>query len=356
MEKITDIDYEVIKYNKDLGNNKLELKIKGKNINHIIINTIRRTILTNIPIYAFNDFNFTTNESIFNNNYIKLRLSNMPVWGISNKIDKFILENKSQLDNTIDDEDNNDLIIDDDIDLENQGNVNTSSFNQLTMYVDYKNNEKSNVTVTTNDAKFYYADKHITSPYPIAIPLIKLQPNQTINFSAITKLGIEKDNSIYSPVTVCYYNEINNNEYILKLESRGQISEQRIIEVACINIINSLENLIKMLPLEENSHNGEIIINGENNTLGNLLSYGMQNHKNVKFAGYNIPHLLENKVIIHYELINEKIKLKDVFNDVIIYLIELFKSLSKLNEQIDKSEKSIKKASKKVSKKKEKAI
>ena len=116
MEKITDIDYEVIKYNKNLGNNKLELKIKGKNINHVIINTIRRTILTNIPIYAFNDFNFTTNESIFNNNYIKLRLSNMPVWGISNKIDKFILENKSQLDNTIDDEDNNDLIIDDDID------------------------------------------------------------------------------------------------------------------------------------------------------------------------------------------------------------------------------------------------
>jgi hypothetical protein len=30
-----------------------------------------------------------------------------------------------------------------------------------------------------------------------------------------------------------------------------------------------------------------------------------ENHKNVKFAGYNIPHLLENKVIIHYELIND---------------------------------------------------
>ena len=355
MEKITDIDYEVIKYNKDLGNNKLELKIKGKNINHIIINTIRRTILTSIPIYAFNNFNFTTNESIFNNNYIKLRLSNMPVWGIPNKIDKFILENKQQLD----EEDNDDLVIDDDIDLENEGNVNTSSFNQLTMYVDYKNNEKSIVTVTTNEAKFYYADKNISSPYPIPIPLIKLQPNQTINFSAITKLGIEKDNSIYSPTSVCYYNEINNNEYVLKLESRGQISEQRIIEVALINIIHSLENIIKMLPLEENSHTGEIIINGENNTLGNLLSYGMQNHKNVKFAGYNIPHLLENKVIIHYELLNEKIKLKDVFNDVVIYLIEIFKSLSKLNSQIDKTEKTenpIKKASKKVSKKKEKEI
>ena len=51
MEKITDIDYEIIKYNKDLGNSILELKIKGKNINYIIINTIRRTILSDIPIY-----------------------------------------------------------------------------------------------------------------------------------------------------------------------------------------------------------------------------------------------------------------------------------------------------------------
>ena len=31
MERITNIDYEVIKYNKDLGNNRLELNIKGKN-------------------------------------------------------------------------------------------------------------------------------------------------------------------------------------------------------------------------------------------------------------------------------------------------------------------------------------
>jgi len=91
-----------------------------------------------------------------------------------------------------------------------------------------------------------------------------------------------------------------------------------------------------MIPLEENSHIGEIIINGENNTIGNLLSYGLQNHKNVKFAGYNIPHLLENKVIIHYELVNEKIKLKNVFNDVIIYLIEIFKTLIKLNQKIYK--------------------
>lgn len=338
MEKITEIDYEIIKYNKELGNSTLELKIKGNNINYIIINTIRRTILSDIPIYAFTDFNFTTNKSIFNNNYMKVRLTNMPVWGIPNKIDKFTHENKLQINNVLDDE-TVDLAIDDDIDLENESSINGSSLNQLTMYVDYKNNEKSIVTVSTNNAKFYYSDKNIPSPYPVPIPLIKLQPDQAINFSAITTLGIEKENSIYSAVTLCYYNEINVDEFKFILKSRGQISEQRIFEVALINIISSLENLIKMIQLEENNHIGEIIINGENDTIGNLLSHGLQIHKNVKFGGYNVPHLLENKVIIHYELLNEKVKFKEVFDDVIIYLIEIFKKLLKLNEKTNKKSK-----------------
>jgi DNA-directed RNA polymerase subunit L len=346
MEKITDIDYEVLTYNKDLGSNKLELKIKGKNINYIILNTIRRSILTDVPIYAFNNFNFTTNESIFNNNYIKLRLSNMPVWGIPNKNDRFIPENKLIADNILGEEGIMDLQIDDDVDLDNESSVNSSSLNQLTMYVDYKNNEKTIVSVSTNDVKFYYSNKNIASPYPIPVPIIKLQPDQSINFTAITVLGTERESSIYSATSACYYNEIDPNEFKFILESRGQISEQRIIEVALINIISSLENLIKMIPLEQNSHIGEIIINGENNTMGNLLSHGMQNHKNVKFAGYNLPHLLENKVIIHYELINEKIKLKDVFDDVVIYFIEIFKNIIKLNSSIDSTSKKPKKSSK----------
>jgi DNA-directed RNA polymerase subunit L len=349
MEKIVDIDYEIIRYNEELGNSILELNIKGKNINYIIINTIRRTILSEIPIYAFSDFNFTVNESIFNNNYMKLRLRNMPVWGIPNKIDKFE-QNMQQINNVLENEDLINGPIDDDIDLENKSNVNTSSLNQLTMYVDYKNTENTIITVTTNEAKFYHSNKNIQNPYPIAIPLIKLQPDQSIIFSAITMLGTEKENSIYSATSVCYYNEINENEFKFILESRGQLTEKRIVNVALINIVSSLENLIKMIPLEQNNHIGEIIINGENNTIGNLLSYGLQNHKNVKFAGYNVPHLLDNKVVIHYELINLKIKLKDVFNDVIVYLIEIFKRLIKLNN--NKSQiKTLKKASKKISKK-----
>lgn len=332
MKKVSDINYKVIKYD----NTKLELQINGQNINHVIINTIRRTILSDIPIYAFNEFNFALNESIFNNNYIKLRLRNTPVWGIPNKIDKITKENKPEIENTLADDGLHDVQIDDDVDLENESKINTSSLNQLTMYVDSKNDEKIIKTISTNDAKFYYANKNIPSPYPIAIPIIKLQSGQAINFSAITVLGTEKESAIFCATSVCFYNEINDNEFKFILESRGQINEKRIIEVALINIIDKLENIAETIPLEQKDISGKIIIIGENNTMGNLLSNGLQNHKNVRCASYNVPHLLKNEVIIEYELINEKIKLKDVFNDVVIYLIEIFTTLIKLNNKIKK--------------------
>ena len=77
-----DIKYNVLNYDSTHGNTRLELSIKGDDINYVILNTLRRTIMTNIPIYAFTEFNFKKNKSIFNGNYLKLRLKNLPFWGI----------------------------------------------------------------------------------------------------------------------------------------------------------------------------------------------------------------------------------------------------------------------------------
>lgn len=324
MEKLSDIKLKLIKYNKDKVNSRYEINIKGPNIDEVIINTIRRGILTYVPIYAFTKFNFTTNESIFNNNYIKLRLKNLPVWEINNTIVK--LENKE----TIIEENDEEVNMDDDVDLNSENVINSSSLNQLTMYVDYKSSDKSIFTVTTDHAKFYYDGKNMSSPYTIPIPIIKLQPDQTIKFSAITTIGTEKENSIYSPVSVCFYKQNSDNDYNFIIESRGQLTEPRIMEVAILNIISSIENIIELLPDTQISAVGEIIINNENNTLGNILCNGLQKHKHIKNAGYNIPHPLEEKIVIYYELIDEKYKIKNIMSDVIIFLSELFKEIIKL--------------------------
>jgi len=331
MNKIQNIDYNVISYDKTYGNTRIEIDIKGQNIDYVVLNTLRRTILSQIPNYAFTEFNFKKNNTIFNNNYLKLRISNIPVWGIENNVEIFIPKKKSIIEETIYEEEN----INDDIDLNPETqNLNTSTLKQLTMFVDYKSNEKDIMTVTTDHAKFYYAEKKIDSPYKNPIPIVKLQPNQTITFSVITSIGIEQQNSIYSVASVCFYKQITENEFQFILESRGSMTEKKIIHIALINIIDKIKNIFKTITnIDDKKTKGELLIMNEDNTMGNLISHGMQQHKDIKFAGYNIPHLLEDKVVIHYEL-NKGGKLIDVLNDVTDYYIKVFDKILDKNKNI----------------------
>ena len=73
MIKVNKVTTKIIQHEKELGNSRLDCKISGPNINYIIANTIRRTIFNDIPIYAFSEFKFDKNTSIFHNNYLKLR-------------------------------------------------------------------------------------------------------------------------------------------------------------------------------------------------------------------------------------------------------------------------------------------
>ena len=47
------------------------------------------------------------------------------------------------------------------------------------------------------------------------------------------------------------------------VESKGQLDGYRIIEVALINIISTIESLLKSIPTDQTTHVGEIIINNE---------------------------------------------------------------------------------------------
>ncbi len=87
MQKVNKLNLKIINNNNELGNSRLEFNLSGSNMNYVVANTIRRTIFNDIPIYVFNEFKFDKNTSIFHNNYLKLRLRNMPVWSIENTID-----------------------------------------------------------------------------------------------------------------------------------------------------------------------------------------------------------------------------------------------------------------------------
>jgi DNA-directed RNA polymerase II subunit RPB11 len=330
MQKINKISYKVLNQDKTIGNSRLEFKISGDNIDYIVANTIRRTILSEIPIYAFNDFKFEKNTSIFHNNYLKLRLRHMPVWSIKN--DSEYVNVKTVKETTTDENE------EDDVELEVEKDTNTSSLKQLTMYVNYKNKTSEIVTVSTADSKFYYNGKQIPSPYKNAIPIVKLQANQEIVFTAITNLGTEQDAAMYSAVCVVGYKEQKSDEFDFFIESRGQIDEIEILTIALKNINNRINKFLKVLDeeiklqIDDEKTEGIIIINNEDHTLGNLLSRGLQQHDNISFAGYNLPHPLTKKVELHYKL-NKKSSIKKMIVEVSEYYIDIFDKIRKSIEK-----------------------
>lgn len=327
MEKISTINLKVLEWDKEINNSRLEFNIKGKNLNYVVINTLRRTIFSDVPIYAFDKITINKNTSIFNNNYMRLRIENLPVIGIENN--ELFFEDKKE-DEEDEEEDMFDVnmgLVNDNIDLNDEDDTfNSSTLDEFTMYLDFENKTNNILTVGTDDAKFYYKQKQVNSPYKSNIPIIKLHPGKTINMSAVSNLGVERNEAKYSPVSIATYIENNSNNFDFILESKGQIDEKRVLNVAIENINKMLENFMKLVP-DNKGMEGKIVIPVGDHTIGNLLADGLQRHKAVDFAGYNMPHPLGNEVIVEYKLNSGN--LKKVLKDVISFYQNLFDDISK---------------------------
>ena len=94
-----------------------------------------------------------------------------------------------------------------------------------------------------------------------------------------------------------------------------------------------LDNFIQLIP-DKNDTSGKFQMNNGDHTIGNLIAEGLQMHKKIKFAGYNCPHLLDKKIIFHYEL-NEtegkkEYNIKDIMKEVTDNYQEVFYKINKL--------------------------
>ena len=331
MNKVDKITIKMTEYKKDLGSSFLDFNISGSQINYIITNTIRRVIMSDIPMYAFDQFKIEKNTAILHNNYLKLRLRQMPIWNINNKVDFFEEEIKM---NTIKEEDNEEI---DDVELAADKSLNSSSLAQLTMYVNFKNKTNNIMTVTTNDAKFYFDGTQIDSPYKSPIPIIKLHPGKELTFSAITKLGTEAKDTMYSPVCRVKYTYEDNDDTNINffLESRGQLHEKRILLVAISNIEKKMRWILTLFEAHESNSEeleGTFTVKNEDHTMGNLIKRGMQQHSNIAFAGYNMPHPQSKTVVFHYKMKKQQ-PIKKIVNDVVDYYSEIFEQIKKLVEK-----------------------
>jgi DNA-directed RNA polymerase subunit L len=331
------------------NNNYILFQIKGKDINYIICNTIRRTILTLVPSYAFDPDNIIIekNTSVYNNDYMRLRLSNMPIINQTYKKDKMIIKNDDSIleevleleieANTSNFENKNILTKEEE---EKKKEYRTKLLNNLNLNISAKNESSSIMSITTDNIKFSINNKDIKSIYPNPILIIKLKPEQPLvhiqgeefRATCIASLNIPLKNAIYSSCNICSYDEIDTNTFEFKLSSMRQISEETIVIHACKIIIIKLEKLkekiINAIKLQNNEQaliEAKLIISNENHTLGNLLTRIIQEHPDIIFCGYNIDHLYVNELTLRYKTNGKNII--DIIDKSINYLISLYKHL-----------------------------
>lgn len=311
---------KVSSYDNTWGSSRMELNMKK--VDYVIVNSIRRTILTDIPIYAF-ETTVNVNTSVFNNNYIKLRMSNLPIIGIENNNVFFKkVEEKEEEESNFDEG----FGLMDDIELTVDKNIDSSSINNFTLYLNYENKTPDIVTVSTKDCDYFYKGKKISNPYKIDIPIIKLQPDQKINLTSVSKLGTEKESAIYSPVSICSYQQVSDDEFNFFLESRGQITEHQILERAIDNLLKNTDELINNMS-KMKTEDGMIKVGDIDHTLGNLIShFAMMEKKEVEKFTYNQPHPLDPVIVYHYKLKSSS----------------LDKVLEKVNDNISKTFKTLK--------------
>ena len=186
----------------DISEQNNSLTCKFDKINVSIINAIRRTILSDIPILVFrttpyeeNQANIITNTSRFNNEIIKQRLSCIPI----HINDLSIPYN------------NYEVII-------NVSNDSSQTINVTTS--DFKIKDITNDTfIDKNEVKKIFPPNKITNDY---IQFLRLRPKlsenlpgESINISAKMSIGTAKENGMFNAVYICSF---SNRQDPVKIE------------------------------------------------------------------------------------------------------------------------------------------
>jgi hypothetical protein len=288
-----DINIVQKKYTKLNGfiSSKLVLELSGKDINPIIVNTLRRTALDDIPVYALSYVNIEQNTSkAFDNDYMRCRLRQVPLYDI--KHDLFHLESEYYADTS-------DNPIQTPAQLKNARTSHPKE-KKIEIFINETNKTRELKSVTSNDLT-YYIDGNLTEyQHDKANPilLIDLTPGQIFKCQLSAYLGIGEQDSIWAGCKQIYY-EIQDNPnnlelsmtspILLTIEGNRQLDEYDLLIKCCKNIcfkLTETRKYIKKLVSNRNINLQQIMsieLIGEDHTIGNLINNALQDHKDIIF-------------------------------------------------------------------------
>lgn len=311
----------------------LVLQFSGKKATVPIINCLRRASMDYVPIYGFvpESIHIEKSDSVFNNDYMRLRISqmiipNLPVditylpdyyWYSINYSDPE--RKKHPKDNTI-----------------------------YEFYINALNTTPEILNVTTNDLKLYKDGEEIQKfdpKYPQLI--IQLRPKEVFHCHATAVLGVGKFNSIFSAVGIAYYEykEDKPHEFKFTVESTGQMDEYEILFKSCYAMIGRYMAIKEKLQKEYNSDTVKtskemhLRLHGEDHTVGAPLNDFLQDHRDVVCSGLSKPYLLMDEIVIKFTTVkpNPLVPLYECIDQCIQVMTSIAQQIQKLGGKYIKS-------------------
>ena len=269
----------------------LLINFKGKDVNTDLVNTLRRCMLNNIPMYAFPSecIQIEKNTSVFNNDQMKIRLTQLPVF--NTHLDLSYLENQYFLNVNYSDADRPKHPLEKNIEL----------------YLSASNDTDDVKYFTTNDIVYYEDNNKVENKYNQEHPilLIKLRPGELFKCKMKAVLGTGETNAIWSGAGMSHHNIISDNEFNLYVESQGQFDEYELLWKAARFMQYKMKDLKTLIlskyTTEKPSKIVEIILDDESHTTGNLLIRFLQDRSDVSFAGLGKRNELVKQIVIRVE-------------------------------------------------------
>lgn len=285
----------------------LKLKLSGNDITEELINSIRRTILQFIPTYAFTKelIDITTNTTNLNNDQIKLRISQMPIFDISNDIDH--LDHKYW-----------------NIDYSKEYDKHKKDNKKIELFIKAKNAKNEIMNITSDEAEFYVNDKQVKYKKTDPLLIAQLSPKSELVCHAKAAMGIGFKNDIWSSGQCHFYEE--DDGFVMVIRSYGQFTEKDMLKKACAylkeNCLN-IEKQIKQSMFPENKNNYIITLENEDFTCACIINYYIQNNDVVKSSGVVRENHNIDSITFKIEL--ESSSISKVFSKAINDVLAIYK-------------------------------
>lgn len=325
-----DINIKKIGYQKAEGfkSSQLILEFSGKDTNTVITNTLRRVSFDDIPMYAFAYINIEHNNSVYNNDMMRIRIRQLPIYDIKNSL--YYLHPRYW----------------DGVDYNDKDRDKHEKEMSIEGVINVYNNTNENMNVTTNNMYYYVEGFQI--PYPNRnknepILIVQLRPNETFKCQIKGCLGVGERDNIWAAAAQSYHDELPG-KILYTTESCGQMNEFDILIKSCLYIRLKLKGIaaeIKNRIDEKEILPAQTIffeIVNEDHTICNVINNALQDHKQILFSGVSKPDHLVKLMKFKISTIDPKISPMQPLFETIEYLDDVFSELMKQFTVLKKKE------------------